>query len=581
MAIWTMVGKLVRFRLGWYLLDVLLWTGIFGLPLLTGWVVKVLFDSISGGAAVTASSWGLITVLVMTLLLRAGTLVVGFYVDFTMLSSVGALLRRNLIKRLLQKPGAHALPKTSGDALMRLRDDVEEIAGFASWTADLVYKPLLFIGALVVLFLIDSTMTLLVCVPLLALIGATRLVNLKVERYRQARQEAAGRVAGFAAESFESVSAIKVAGAEERATARFERLNEERAKAAVKERLFADLLGSMFENTVGIGTGIILLVAARSMSTGSFSVGDLALFIFYLDWLGHMTHFFGRMIARTKQAEVSMHRLEELHGAGADQLVAPGAIYLDGTLPPAVEAVRRTDADRLEVLDAVGLTFRYPSSGRGVEGVNLKLARGSVTVVTGRVGAGKTTLVRALLGLLPRTGEVRWNGVPVAEIAPPRAAYTAQVPQLFGGTLQDNLLLGRPAEAAELDEAVRAAVLEREIMAMERGLQTEIGTRGVKLSGGQVQRVAAARMFVRQAELLVFDDLSSALDVETESRLWERLFARRDVTCLIVSHRPAVLRRADKIILLSEGRVEAEGTLDELLASSEEMRQLWNEKSPG
>ncbi len=215
-----------------------------------------------------------------------------------------------------------------------------------------------------------------------------------------------------------------------------------------------------------------------------------------------------------------------------------------------------------------------------MEGVSLRIRCGTFTVITGRIGAGKSTLLRALLGLLPaQGGEIRWNGRrledPAAWMTPPRCAYTSQIPTLFRDTLRNNIVLGLPEQGADLDGAIRSAVMEQDLAGMEQGLQTVVGTQGVRLSGGQQQRLAAARMFVREPELLVFDHLSSALDVETERQLWERVFARPGATCLAVSHRRPALRGADQIIVLQDGRVVDRGTLPELLARCEEMRRLW------
>jgi ATP-binding cassette subfamily B protein len=296
-----------------------------------------------------------------------------------------------------------------------------------------------------------------------------------------------------------------------------------------------------------------------------------------------MTGFLGWIVATYQQMGVAFQRAVALmQGAPPAELVAHHPIPLREPLPPLAQ-VTAVSREQLAVLEVTGLTLWYPESGRGIEDISFSLARGSFTVITGRIGAGKTTLLRALLGLLaPQAGEVRWNGElviqPAKVFVPPRVAYTPQAPTLLSGTMRENILLGWPDDPTLLANAVHHAVLERDLAGFPTGLETVIGARGVRLSGGQIQRTAAARMFVRSPELLVFDDLSSALDVETEQLLWQRVFAL-GATSLVVSHRRAVLERADQILLLEEGRITARGTLAALLETSAEMRQLYATKS--
>lgn len=495
--------------------------------LIVGWqipglVTREFFNLLSGEAHAGANLWTLIAILAASGLAR----VVGLYGlpktnrPFGEISRT--LLQKNMLRRVLAMPGARSLPEAPGQTVNRFKDDAFEVPLFGLWLNDLIGSAWFALTGIAIMLWINWQIAILALVPMFAVMLIANLATQRIERYRVAFRESSGRVSGFIAESFGSVQAIKISGAEDRMIDYFRGLNDKRRQAGLVDRLFNELLESVFVNASAIGAGVMLIVSASAISAGTFTVGDFALFVYNLEGIGEFTGFLGFLVARYKQAGVSVGRMQKvMQGAPPMDLVAHGPVYEKGELPE-VPFVAKTGEHRLEALDVRGLTCVHPSTGRGIHDVSLSLRRGEFVVIAGRIGSGKTTLLRALLGLLPRdAGDVLWNDRRVDDLSsfmtPPRAAYTAQVPRLFSASLRDNLLMGMPEDGVDVPAALRAAVLDDDLAALDKGLDTLVGPKGVRLSGGQIQRASAARMFLRQPELLVFDDLSSALDVDRKS----------------------------------------------------------------
>jgi ATP-binding cassette subfamily B protein len=236
--------------------------------------------------------------------------------------------------------------------------------------------------------------------------------------------------------------------------------------------------------------------------------------------------------------------------------ILPGRRLRDLTVPtpdppaPTVVADRaagpRGDGDagpRAPVLEVAGLRYEHPGGRPGVRDFDLTAHPGELVVVAGPVGAGKTTLLRAVLGTLPRSGgsvAVRGRTLPPGvAMAPPLMSLTPQAPHVFSDTFATNVLLGRPP--ALLADVLAASTLDHDVERIPHGTETEIGPQGHRLSGGQLHRLAAARMLAHPADVMLVDDLSASLDVDTERRLLENLLARsRDSVLVVVSNRRTV-----------------------------------------
>lgn len=489
-----------------------------------------------------------------------------------------AIHHKNMFQRLLSVPRPFG-SLSSGVALNTFRDDVDATMEWTIAMQDLVGLCAATLFAFVMMLRASVFVTVGVFVPLLVIMFLTNRLSHRIDSYRRERREATGEVTELIGEMFGAVQAIQLANAEMAVMDEFAQRNERRKQTAVRDRVLTRVIEAVSGNTVTIGVALTLLMSAYAMQAGTFTIGDFALFAANIWPVSELLSSIGEMIAGYKQSTVSVERMQTLmQSAPEAQLVRPTEVYLSQPCPD-VPFVAKKPEHHLQTLAVSGLSYQH-SADSGVQEICFTLARGEFVVITGRVGAGKSTLLKLLLGLLSKEqGEIYWNGERVTEpdrfFVPPRAAYTPQSPRLFSESVRQNILLGLPEDKVDIEAAIYQAVLEPDIAEMAQGLETVLGARGQRLSGGQIQRTATARMLVRQPELYLFDDLSSALDIDTEQKLWDRLFADGKRTCLVVSHRKTVLQRADRILVLQNGRLVDEGTLPELLARCDEMIALW------
>jgi ATP-binding cassette, subfamily B, bacterial len=578
---WRAGGRVARYYPRRYVGGGALWSLNHALPLVPGLLLKAVFDRLGHNPPASDSALSLLAVLAAVQLARGLELWSAMMTWTRWWQTISAWLRGNLLGAVLRGPGPPSLrlPGSAGEAVGRFRDDVDDLIWLSDIWVDVAGAVLLGAIAIAVMSAINPFLALVVVLPLVVVVFVTRWLSNRIRRYHRELRQSGEAVTSFIADVFSSVQSLKTGGAEDRALARFHRLNASRGDAAVKSELADALLQNVSAATADISVGLVLLIAAPAMRRGDFTVGDLALFTSYAATLTSLPRWTGRMLARVRAASVASERLARfVPESGVDGVFAPGPVYISEP-PPPVPAAVRPPGDALERLAGRGLTAS-PVIGRpAIVDVDIDVQAGELVVVTGAVGAGKSTLLRALLGLAPLdSGAVTWNGASLVDpglaLVPPRVAYVPQVPRLFSAALDENITLGWPAAASDIDTALRLAALDEDVAAMADGLATLVGPRGMRLSGGQAQRAAAARAMVRGPDLLVVDDLASALDPHTENRLWSALAAMPGA-CLAVSHRPGLLERADRIVVLDHGRVVGVGPLDSLLTECAELRRLW------
>ena len=444
MSVWPYFWRLARANLGLYAVTAVAFTGALGLPVVAALLLRELFDSLTGEAALEISVWTILALKIGVDAFHLAVVQTASQISEDVLGSMlETRLQTNLFKGVVEGRPRQGGP-SAGDAINRFRDDVRAIVEPLTVPPFLVGYVVVMAATFYVMYQVSPLVASVVFLPSVAVVVVTRALRGWVRAYREAARGATSRMSGSLGELLGAVQAIQVGNAESDAVEHFDRLGERRRKASLKEAVLNAGIGSFGQSTLTLTIGVLLLSAAHLTIEGSFTLGDFALLVGVVQ-AGYIAHFptlLGEQIANLQRARISFRRMAELVDEDAAQdLVRNDPLRLRGPLDEVPRAAK-TDAHRLDSLRVDGLTSTHPETGRGISEISLHVPRGSFTVITGRVGSGKTTLLRAMLGLVPADGgDVLWNGERVEDprtfLVPPRCAYTPQVPRLFSDTLSE------------------------------------------------------------------------------------------------------------------------------------------------
>jgi ABC-type multidrug transport system fused ATPase/permease subunit len=349
---------------------------------------------------------------------------------------------------------------------------------------------------------------------------------------------------------------VKLAASTPSVHAHLREVDGGRVDAAVREHRVQALLDGVPIVMVQCGVvaaWAILAAGGWGLATALLVAGAVNGF----DWFGRVA---GAVITEAPGTRAWMQTTSRLAGGGDLMHLPEGVDLVRGTAPAPAHGHR----DPLETLELRGVSAIHDDGTIGVSDVDLTVGSRELVLLLGQVGSGKSSLLSALAGLVSSTGEIRWNGAPAVDretyLRPGRIAHVAQVPRVLSGTFTDNVRLDHP------DRVVLPALESARMLPdveTAGGPDSLVGHRGVRLSGGQVQRLALARGLACDAELLLADDVSSALDAATEVELWSALRAR-GATVIGATSKRAALAQADRVVVLVEGRVAAVGLWTDL-----------------
>lgn len=459
----------------------------------------------------------------------------------------------------------------TGDLVTRLTDDVaEKLSWFACSGIWRFYEAVCLIGfGIYAMVSLNGTLTIFTAgvLPLLVIVYI-KVISLLDRRFERLQKQISN-VNNVMESCFSGIRVVKAYNRQGFWRQKFAEIMDTRRKAEVSAVRSWVGVYQLWMSVPHLGivalllAGGYLVVVTKSITTGDFVAFDSLVF-----FLTFPMFSIGDFVVRGRQAAVSVGRLMEIE-----------------THPPMVPDGERNgkvvEFDRIR-FENVSFTFKDVDRNL-VDKVNLSVDKGETIALVGKVGSGKSFLINLLTRLVDPTegdiylGDRNLTQIPLASYRD-AIGYVPQEPVLFSGTIAENIRFGSDgASLQRLEEMVDLAQLRDLVSTSPKGLETRIGTRGINISGGEKQRLSIARALVRDPRILLLDDCTSALDADTEEKLWNVLHqVMPEMTCFVVTHRTKTLKRADRIVLFEEGRILDVGAHDELVARSEQYRELYS-----
>ena len=468
-------------------------------------------------------------------------------------------LKNDLFRKYERLPLAFFRRNFTGDLMARLSEDVGHVRMFIGpavmYTVNFLFT---FIAVVIIMFYTNAVLSMYVLLPLPLMSYSIYKVSIIINRRSTRIQQQLSSLTTFAQETFSGIRVIKSFGAEGRFREAFFAETDEYYRHQMSLARAQAAFFPLMMLLVGISTLLVVYLGGNAVAAGSFTYGNIAEFLIYLNMLIWPMASLGWVTALVQRAAVSQGRINEFLNEAEE--MAPGT-----GLPFCFNSEIR--------LQHVG--FRYPDKQRNaLEDINLRIPKGSTLGILGQTGSGKSTLAALIMRLYdPQEGSITVDGTMLQAFdTGSMRSVLGYVPQdifLFSETIYDNIAFGLDAADANpgrIEAAARMAGIHDDIMRFPLGYQTLLGERGVTLSGGQKQRVAIGRALAADPELILLDDCLSAVDARSEALIIANLKrALRHKTAIIISHRVQGVMHADHIVVLQDGKIAEEGTHQELL----------------